>query len=73
MSEEMVKLSKYVYHIILVLILSFVVLVINILAFHSGNVTDYLYIFNLTYVAGNSAHFVALSLSDNGVFVKDEK
>ena len=35
--------------------------------------TNYLYIFDMAYVVGNSAHFVAISLSDKGVFVKDEK
>jgi hypothetical protein len=51
---------------------SFVVLAINIMAFRSKNVSDYLYIFDLTYAAGNSAHFVALSISDKGISVKDE-
>ena len=66
-------MEKYLYHMFLVVILSVVVLVINIMAFSSKDVTNYLYIFDLTYVAGNSAHFVALSLSDKGVEIKDEK
>lgn len=52
--------------------MSFVVLIINMMAFTSGNVTDYLYIFDLTYTLGNSAHFVALSISDKGISMKDE-
>jgi hypothetical protein len=51
---------------------SLVVLAINIMAFISKNVSDYLYIFDLTYAVGNSAHFVALSVSDKGVSVKNE-
>lgn len=42
------------------------------MAFISKNVSDYLYIFDLTYAIGNSAHFVALSISDKGISVKDE-
>ncbi|WMT43732.1 MAG: hypothetical protein RE469_05890 [Cuniculiplasma divulgatum] len=52
--------------------MSLVVLAINIMAFISKNVSDYLYIFDLTYAVGNSAHFVALSVSDKGVSVKNE-
>jgi len=66
-------MEKYIYHIILVLILSIVVLVINVMAFYSKDVTNYLYIFDLTYAIGNSIHFVALSLSSSGVTIKNEK
>lgn len=52
--------------------MSFVVIAINIMAFVSMNISDYLYIFDLTYAIGNSAHFVALSVSDKGVSVKNE-
>ncbi|EQB64372.1 hypothetical protein SE19_02825 [Acidiplasma aeolicum] len=65
-------MNRYVYHLILVIVVSIVVLAINIMAFRSKNVSDYLYIFDLTYAAGNSAHFVALSISDKGISVKDE-
>jgi hypothetical protein len=58
---------------LLVLILSAVVLIINIMAFYSRNVTAYLYLFDLTYAVGNSAHFVALSISSNGISIEDEK
>jgi hypothetical protein len=51
---------------------SLVVLAINIMAFMSKNVSDYFYIFDLTYAIGNSAHFVALSISDKGISVKDQ-
>jgi hypothetical protein len=65
-------MNRYVYHLILVIVVSIVVLAINIMAFISKNVSDYLYIFDLTYAVGNSAHFVALSVSDKGVSVKNE-
>jgi len=42
------------------------------MAFYSKNVTEYLYLFDLTYAIGNSAHFVALSISDKGISLKDE-
>jgi len=45
---------------------------INIIAFYSKNVTEYLYLFDLTYAIGNSIHFVALSISDKGISVRDE-
>jgi hypothetical protein len=48
------------------------VLVINVMAFYSKNVTEYLYLFDLTYAIGNSIHFVAPSISDKGISVKDE-
>ena len=66
-------MNRYLYHVLLVLILSLVILIINVMAFISKNVTDYLYLFDLTYTIGNSAHFVALSISDRGVSVKDER
>ena len=44
----MVKIGNYLYHLILVLILSAVVLIINVMALISKNVTDYLYLFDLT-------------------------
>ena len=42
------------------------------MAFYSNSVTEYLYLFDLTYAIGNSAHFVALSISDKGNSLKDE-
>ncbi|WP_010917725.1 hypothetical protein [Thermoplasma volcanium] len=45
-------MNRYVYHLILVIVVSIVVLAINIMAFRSKNVSDYLYIFDLTYAAG---------------------
>ena len=71
--EKQKIMNHYKYHILLVLIISSIVLLVNILVFNSGDTADYLYIFDLTYVAGNSTHFVALSLSDKGVEIKDEK
>ena len=52
--------------------MSVVVLIINVMAFYSKNVTEYLYLFDLAYAIGNSIHFVALSISDKGIYVKDE-
>ncbi|MGC8663958.1 MAG: hypothetical protein ACP5TX_06135 [Thermoplasmata archaeon] len=65
-------MNHYLYHILLVLILSVVVIIINVMAFNSKNATDYLYLFDLTYAIGNSTHFVALSISDKGISVRDE-
>jgi len=65
-------MNHYLYHILLVLILSVVVLIINVMVFYSKNVTEYLYLFDLAYAIGNSIHFVALSISDKGIYVKDE-
>jgi hypothetical protein len=66
-------MKKYFLHISLVLVLlSTVVLAINVMVFYSKNVTEYLYIFDLTYAIVNSTHFVALSISDKGIYVKDE-
>ena len=66
-------MNRYVYHIIFVSVISSIVLLINIMAFYSKDVTDYLYIFDLTYAIGNSAHFVALSITPNGINIEDEK
>jgi hypothetical protein len=52
--------------------LSIVVLIINCLVFASGNVTNYLYIFDVTYAIGNSAHLVSLSVSNKGLSIKDD-
>ena len=67
------SLSKYAYHVILVTIVSIVVLVINIMAFSTKYETNFLFIFDLAYVIGNGAHFVALSLSSDGMTIKNEK
>ncbi|SIM84374.1 hypothetical protein [Cuniculiplasma divulgatum] len=65
-------MNRYLYHLVLVIVVSIVVLAINIMAFMSKNVSDYLYIFDLTYTVGNSAHFVALSISERCISVKDQ-
>ena len=52
--------------------MSVVVLIINVMAFYSKNVTEYLYLFDLAYAIVNSIYFVALSISDKGIYVKDE-
>jgi hypothetical protein len=66
-------LSKYYYHLLLVSLVSVVTLIINVLAFYTKNITDYLYLFDIAYVVGNSAHFVALSISPSGMNIEDEK
>jgi hypothetical protein len=66
-------MNRYKYHIILVTIVSFVVLIINTMALTTKNVSDYLYLFDIAYVIGNSAHFVALSISSSGISIDDEK
>ena len=66
-------MNRYKYHIILVTIVSFVVLMINTMALTTKNVSDYLYLFDIAYVIGNSAHFVALSISSSGINIEDEK
>jgi hypothetical protein len=50
-----------------------VTLIVNTLAFYTKNVSDYLYLFDTAYVVGNSAHFVALSISPSGMNIEDEK
>ena len=66
-------MNPYRYHIILVTIVSFVVLMINIMAYLAKDETNYLYLFDMAYVVGNSAHFIALSISSNGINIEDEK
>ncbi len=66
-------LSKYGYHLSFVFAISIVILIINIFAFYTKNVSNYLYIFDMAYVVGNSAHFVALSITSNGISIEDEK
>jgi hypothetical protein len=60
-------MNKSIYAITTVGIISIVILVINILAFMNKEVTEYLYILDMVYVIGNSAHLVALSLSSSGL------
>ena len=60
-------MKKSIYAITTVGIISIVILVINILAFMNKEVTEYLYILDMVYVIGNSAHLVALSLSSSGL------
>ena len=66
-------MNQYRYHIILVIIVSFVVLIINIMAYLAKDEINYLYLFDKAYVGGNSAHFIALSISSNGISIEDEK
>ena len=65
-------MNRY-YHILLVVILSTVVLIINIMAYLAKDETNYLYIFDMAYVVGNSAHFVTMSISSNGISIENEK
>ena len=65
-------MNRYKYHIVLVTIVSFVVLTINIMAYLAKDEINYLYLFDIGYVVGNSAHFVALSISSNGISIEDD-
>ena len=60
-------MRKSVYGIVTVGIISVVILIINILAFQYRMATEYLYVLDMVYVIGNSAHLVALSISSNGL------
>ncbi|MHB1440043.1 MAG: hypothetical protein ACYCSO_02965 [Cuniculiplasma sp.] len=60
-------MKKSIYGIITVGLISIVILAINVMAFYHGQATEYLYILDMVYVVGNSAHLVALSLSSNGL------
>ncbi len=60
-------MRKSVYGIVTVGIISAVILIINILAFQYRMATEYLYVLDMVYVIGNSAHLVALSISSNGL------
>ncbi len=66
-------LSKYPYHLLFVILVSIVTLIVNVLTFYTRNVSNYLYLFDMAYIVGNSAHFVALSISSSGISVEDEK
>lgn len=66
-------MSKYSHHLLFVVLVSIVTLTVNIFAFYTRNVTNYLYLFGITYAIGNSAHFVVLSISSTGLRIKDEK
>ena len=66
-------MNRYKYHILLVTTVSFVVLIINIMAYLAKDEINYLYLFDMAYVVGNSAHFIALSISSNGINIEDEK
>jgi hypothetical protein len=59
--------------LLFVILVSIVTLIVNTLAFYTKNVSDYLYLFDTAYVVGNSAHFVALSISPSGMNIEDEK
>ncbi|MCL5889475.1 MAG: hypothetical protein M1597_05900 [Candidatus Thermoplasmatota archaeon] len=60
-------MKKSVYAIITIGIISIVILAINILAFAYNAASEYLYVLDMVYVVGNSAHLVALSLSSSGL------
>lgn len=65
-------MKKSIYAIIVVSIISLVILAINILAFLKNDVTEYLYVLDMVYVIGNSAHLVALSLSSSGLDISSQ-
>lgn len=61
------------YHFIYITELSLVILTINGLAFVYRDVTSYLFVLDMVYIIGNSAHLVALSISSSGLSIEDEK
>jgi len=66
--------NRYLYHIILVSIISIVVAIINILTLSNFKVLgNFIYILDITYVVGNSIHFISLTVADQGVMIKDEE
>ncbi len=65
-------MKKSIYAIIVVGIISMVILAINILAFLKNDVTEYLYVLDMVYVIGNSAHLVALSFSSSGLDISSQ-
>ena len=66
--------NRYLYHIILVSIISIVVAIINILTLSNFKVLgNFIYILDMTYVVGNSIHFISLAVTDQGVMIKDEE
>lgn len=50
-----------------------VILTINGLAFVYRDVTSYLFVLDMVYIIGNSAHLVALSISSTNLRIEDEK
>jgi hypothetical protein len=43
------------------------------MAYLAKDEINYLYLFDKAYVGGNSAHFIALSISSNGINIEYEK
>lgn len=68
-----VSMNRCTYHLLLAVIVSSVVLMVNILAFHTNKTSTYLFMFDTAYAIGNSAHFVSLAISDKEMEIKDEK
>ncbi|MCL5803303.1 MAG: hypothetical protein ACYCSA_07315 [Thermoplasmataceae archaeon] len=60
-------------NISLALIIGVVTVVINIFAFLKNYTGTYLWAYDITYVAGNSVHAVAFSLSSKGMKVSTEQ
>jgi hypothetical protein len=65
-------MKKSIYAIITIGIISIVILVINVMAFLYNDVTEYLYVLDMVYVIGNSAHLVALSISSSGLDISSQ-
>ncbi len=65
-------MKKSTYGLIALGLISIVILAVNILAYFGNSMDEYLYVLDIAYVIGNSAHLVALSLSSNGLTVRDE-
>ena len=65
-------MKKSIYAIITIGIISIVILAINVMAFLYNDVTEYLYVLDMVYVIGNSAHLVALSISSSGLDISSQ-
>lgn len=50
------------------------VAIVNILTLSNFKVLgNFIYILDITYVVGNSIHFISLAVTDQGVMIKDEE
>lgn len=65
-------MKKSIYAIITIGTISIVILAINVMAFLYNDVTEYLYVLDIVYVIGNSAHLVALSISSSGLDISSQ-
>lgn len=63
-------MNKYIYHLGIAVMVGFVVIVVNALALtRIASPSQWLYLVDVAYVAGNSIHAIALSLTKSGLNV----